>query len=98
MSGGLGKVRWQSSVDPIGGEQHRQSRAAAMAVGGHTKSKSEAACARPRVRTLNTANHDGWQLGEANDDDEAWRLLVVAVDGDTSSKVGGATVGGAGSR
>jgi hypothetical protein len=85
------------------------------------------------VRTLNTANHDGWQRGERldgcdavqvavqqrvagadnadeadDDDDEAFvpgtkqtaktaTATGVAVNGGTSSKVGGATVGGAGS-
>ena len=37
---------------------------------------SEAVCARPRVRTLNTANHDGWQRGERLDGRDAVQVAV----------------------
>ena len=36
----------------------------------------EAVCARPRVRTLNTANHDGWQRGERLDGRDAVQVAV----------------------
>jgi hypothetical protein len=36
----------------------------------------EAVCARPRVRTLNTANHDGWQRGERLDGRHAVQVAV----------------------
>ena len=36
----------------------------------------EAICARPRVRTLNTANHDGWQRGERLDGRDAVQVAV----------------------
>jgi hypothetical protein len=33
-------------------------------------------CARPRVRTLNTANHDGWQRGERLEGRDAVQVAV----------------------
>jgi hypothetical protein len=54
--------------------------AAARAATERAKATAEAAheavCARPRVRTLNTANHDGWQRGERLDGRDAVQVAV----------------------
>jgi len=51
-------------------------RAAAERARATVEAVHEAVCARPRVRTLNTANHDGWQRGERLDGRDA---VLVAV-------------------
>jgi hypothetical protein len=40
----------------------------------------EAVCAQPRVRTLNTANHNGWQRGERLDGRDAVQQRVAGAD------------------
>jgi hypothetical protein len=54
--------------------------AAARAATERAKATVEAAhqavCARPRVRTLSTANHDGWQRGERLDGRDAVQVAV----------------------
>ena len=51
-------------------------RAAAERAKATVEAAHEAVCARPRVRTLNTANHDGWQRGERLDGRDAVQVAV----------------------
>jgi hypothetical protein len=42
-------------------------RAATERAKATVKAAHEAVCAQPRVRTLSTTNHDGWQRGNCRD-------------------------------
>jgi hypothetical protein len=52
--------------------------AAARAEAAHAE--HEAVCAQPRVRTLNTANHNGWQRGERLVGRDAVQQRVAGAD------------------
>jgi hypothetical protein len=60
---------------------NRQQQAAACAAAARAEAAAEAAdeavCAQPRVRTLKTANHNGWQRGERLDGRDAVQQRVA---------------------